>query len=252
MNKYCKISLHNPSTCRHKDRTAYLEYRRKKWAAGVIAISWIMNVKMSKVKKQLKISRKNELDAFRRRAKVTGVWLIDSHQNMTAVGIYQCPIIVYHNHVHHLGNVWRIKKFLLESNDLFYWNMLQVDYWEIFSDKTLWSSLTWLGSCSFLVSCMLWEYSKSKSDNIACGIFKKIRLKLKAITILEPDIYWRKNACVPFKFTSCCWIWRFSHLMLPFTDIAEVLGSYPAISACSHPSPLPGILSEDPFNHRWF
>lgn len=50
-----------------------------------------MNVKMSKVKKQLKISRKNELDAFRRRAKVTGVWLIDSHQNMTVGGIYQFP-----------------------------------------------------------------------------------------------------------------------------------------------------------------
>ncbi|XP_041465321.1 IQ domain-containing protein H-like [Lytechinus variegatus] len=62
----CKIQA---TWRRHKDRTAYLEYRRKKWAAGVIAISWVMNVKMSKVKQQLKISRKNQLDAFRRRAK---------------------------------------------------------------------------------------------------------------------------------------------------------------------------------------
>ncbi|XP_071476565.1 IQ domain-containing protein H-like [Diadema antillarum] len=54
----------------HKDRTAYLEYRRKKWAAGVIAITWVMNVKMSKVKQQLKITRKNHLDSFRRRSKL--------------------------------------------------------------------------------------------------------------------------------------------------------------------------------------
>jgi hypothetical protein len=37
-----------------KDRTEYLEYRKKKWAAGVIAISWIMHIKMSKVREQLK------------------------------------------------------------------------------------------------------------------------------------------------------------------------------------------------------
>ncbi|XP_070542843.1 IQ domain-containing protein H-like [Ptychodera flava] len=54
---------------RYKDRTAYLEYRRKKWAAGVIAISWIMNVKLSKIRKQLKATRLKHLDSFRERSK---------------------------------------------------------------------------------------------------------------------------------------------------------------------------------------
>lgn len=52
-----------------KDRTEYLEYRKKKWAAGVIAISWIMHIKMSKVREQLKQTRDDNLEAFRRRAK---------------------------------------------------------------------------------------------------------------------------------------------------------------------------------------
>ncbi|XP_071965031.1 IQ domain-containing protein H-like [Antedon mediterranea] len=50
---------------RYKDRQAYLEYRRKKWAAGVIAISWIMNVKMAKIRKNLKLTRKQELVNFK-------------------------------------------------------------------------------------------------------------------------------------------------------------------------------------------
>ncbi|XP_002730454.1 IQ domain-containing protein H-like [Saccoglossus kowalevskii] len=54
---------------RYKDRMAYLEYRRKKWAAGVIAISWIMNVKLSKIRKQLRTTRQMYLDEFRERAK---------------------------------------------------------------------------------------------------------------------------------------------------------------------------------------
>lgn len=53
-----------------KDRTEYLEYRKKKWAAGVIAISWVMHIKMSKVREQLKQTRDDNLEAFRRRAKV--------------------------------------------------------------------------------------------------------------------------------------------------------------------------------------
>ncbi|XP_069138728.1 IQ domain-containing protein H-like isoform X4 [Argopecten irradians] len=53
----------------YRDRSEYLEYRKKKWAAGVIAISWIMNIKMSQVKQKLKQSREDQLEAFRRRAK---------------------------------------------------------------------------------------------------------------------------------------------------------------------------------------
>ena len=53
-----------------KDRRIYLEYRRKKWAAGVIAISWIMHVKMTMVRKQLIAARMDQLEGFRQRAKV--------------------------------------------------------------------------------------------------------------------------------------------------------------------------------------
>ncbi|XP_064607991.1 IQ domain-containing protein H-like isoform X2 [Liolophura sinensis] len=50
-------------------RKQYLEYRKKKWAAGVIAISWIMSIKMAKVRKQLKITRADQLEAFKSRTK---------------------------------------------------------------------------------------------------------------------------------------------------------------------------------------
>ncbi|KAJ8304824.1 hypothetical protein KUTeg_018407 [Tegillarca granosa] len=52
-----------------RDRSQYLEYRRRKWAAGVIAISWIMHIKMAKVRLQLKTARDDHLEGFRRRAK---------------------------------------------------------------------------------------------------------------------------------------------------------------------------------------
>lgn len=54
---------------RYKDRTAYLQYRKRKWAAGVIAISWIMSCKLSMVRKQLKETRKIQLKRFKIRAK---------------------------------------------------------------------------------------------------------------------------------------------------------------------------------------
>ncbi|XP_052277313.1 IQ domain-containing protein H-like isoform X2 [Dreissena polymorpha] len=53
----------------YRERSTYLEYRRRKWAAGVIAISWIMHIKMAKVRHQLKQVRLDNLEAFRRRAK---------------------------------------------------------------------------------------------------------------------------------------------------------------------------------------
>ena len=57
----------------------YLEYRRRKWAAGVIAISWIMHIKMAKVRHQLKQARLDNLESFRKRAKVSGdlLWKIN-------------------------------------------------------------------------------------------------------------------------------------------------------------------------------
>ena len=53
-----------------KQRKAYLEYRHRKWAAGVIALTWVMNVKMATMKRQLKVTRARELEHFKERAKV--------------------------------------------------------------------------------------------------------------------------------------------------------------------------------------
>ncbi|XP_070208772.1 IQ domain-containing protein H-like isoform X2 [Littorina saxatilis] len=54
---------------RYRDRSQYLEYRRLKWAAGVIAISWIMHIKMAKMRKQLRETRAVQLQNFKLRAK---------------------------------------------------------------------------------------------------------------------------------------------------------------------------------------
>ncbi|XP_005098111.1 IQ domain-containing protein H isoform X2 [Aplysia californica] len=54
---------------RYRERSQYLEYRRLKWASGVIAISWIMHIKMAKMRQQLKKTRMDHLNAFKRRAK---------------------------------------------------------------------------------------------------------------------------------------------------------------------------------------
>ena len=60
----------------YSQRLKYLEYRRKKWAAGVVAISWIMHVKMSKVRRQLKAHRADQLEASRTRYKVSYSFII--------------------------------------------------------------------------------------------------------------------------------------------------------------------------------
>nr|KAG5693124.1 hypothetical protein BaRGS_025483 [Batillaria attramentaria] len=54
---------------RYRDRSQYLEYRRLKWAAGVIAISWVMHIKMAQMRSQLRDTRARHLDNFRRRNK---------------------------------------------------------------------------------------------------------------------------------------------------------------------------------------
>lgn len=54
-----------------KDRSEYLEYRRRKWVFGVIVIFWIMYVKMLKVKVKLKVLREEYLENFRRRVRVS-------------------------------------------------------------------------------------------------------------------------------------------------------------------------------------
>jgi hypothetical protein len=54
----------------YRDRIKYLEFRRMKWASGVIALSWLMHIKLSRVRKQLKQSRLDLLEGHRRKMKV--------------------------------------------------------------------------------------------------------------------------------------------------------------------------------------
>ncbi|XP_065912018.1 IQ domain-containing protein H-like isoform X2 [Dysidea avara] len=51
----------------YRQRTAYIEYRRKQWAAGVIMMSWLMFMKLFNVKEKLKKTRKQHLDNFHNR-----------------------------------------------------------------------------------------------------------------------------------------------------------------------------------------
>ncbi|KAH9508924.1 hypothetical protein Btru_048311 [Bulinus truncatus] len=55
---------------RYRERSQYLEYRRLKWAAGAIAMSWIMHIKMSRMKHQLRQTRMKQLEAFKQRAMI--------------------------------------------------------------------------------------------------------------------------------------------------------------------------------------
>ena len=48
-----------------RDRRSYLRLRKRKWAAGVIALTWLTHVKLSKVRKQLKILRSRQIDLFK-------------------------------------------------------------------------------------------------------------------------------------------------------------------------------------------
>merc|ERR1719219_1610122 len=40
----------------------YRQFRKKRWAAGVIAISWIMYVRMAKMKRRLTTSRQRQIE----------------------------------------------------------------------------------------------------------------------------------------------------------------------------------------------
>uniref|UniRef100_A0A3Q1I3L2 IQCH-like ATP-grasp domain-containing protein n=1 Tax=Anabas testudineus TaxID=64144 RepID=A0A3Q1I3L2_ANATE len=53
---------------RHVARTAYLRHCRRKWAAGTIAISWLMHAQMRRVRKALQARRFRQLENYRNRA----------------------------------------------------------------------------------------------------------------------------------------------------------------------------------------
>lgn len=59
-------------TCwrRYLARTAYLSHYRRKWAAGTIAISWLMHTQMRRVRKALQARRFRQLENYRSRAQV--------------------------------------------------------------------------------------------------------------------------------------------------------------------------------------
>ncbi|CAF3362603.1 unnamed protein product [Rotaria socialis] len=48
-----------------RDRRAYIRLRKRKWAASVIALTWLTHVKLAKVRKQLKIIRERQIDSFK-------------------------------------------------------------------------------------------------------------------------------------------------------------------------------------------
>lgn len=55
---------------RYLARTAYLCHCRRKWAAGTIAISWLMHIQMRRVRKALQARRFRQLENYRSRAQV--------------------------------------------------------------------------------------------------------------------------------------------------------------------------------------
>ncbi|XP_031420660.1 IQ motif-containing protein H [Clupea harengus] len=54
---------------RHRDRSAYVEQRRRRWAEGTIAIAWLMHAQLGRVRRALQARRLRSLQNCRQRAK---------------------------------------------------------------------------------------------------------------------------------------------------------------------------------------
>ena len=71
-----------------RDRRAYIRLRKRKWAAGVLALTWLTLVKLSKVRKQLKIIRRRQIDFFKtKQAELRKRWTIVSTNRRVIVHI---------------------------------------------------------------------------------------------------------------------------------------------------------------------
>jgi hypothetical protein len=46
-----------------------LAYKKRKWAAGIVALIWLSNVKIAKTRANLKLTRFKQLENFKRRQK---------------------------------------------------------------------------------------------------------------------------------------------------------------------------------------
>ncbi|KAM4675920.1 IQ domain-containing protein H [Discoglossus pictus] len=54
---------------RHKDRVAYLSYKRQRWATGVISITWLLHMQKSRVRKMLQETSDRQLHNYHNRIK---------------------------------------------------------------------------------------------------------------------------------------------------------------------------------------
>lgn len=68
---------------RYLARTAYLRHCRRKWAAGTIAISWLMHAQMRRVRRALQARRFRQLENYRSRAQVM----------LSKIGMVQCFLL---------------------------------------------------------------------------------------------------------------------------------------------------------------
>ncbi|XP_065836178.1 IQ domain-containing protein H-like [Oscarella lobularis] len=66
---------HVAATCiqtqyrRYRDRIKYLAYRKQKWAAGVIAMTWLLHIRIRRVRERLQNRRALQLERFAERRK---------------------------------------------------------------------------------------------------------------------------------------------------------------------------------------
>lgn len=62
--------------------------RKRKWAAGVIALTWLTHVKLSKVRKQLKVIRSHQIDLFKsKQAELRRKWPVITTNRRVVVHI---------------------------------------------------------------------------------------------------------------------------------------------------------------------